>query len=59
MNITGGYAADLLKQKNIVKLSTGEEMQIIHQDGVLSNGRALGVKYIRPGDMAKKLNHCR
>ena len=59
MGVTGTFAAELLKQKNIVKLSTGEEIDLLHDNGVLSNGQAHKVKFYKPGDMSKRLNRCR
>ena len=59
MSITGSYAAGLLKQKNIIKLSSGAEVTLLNENGVLSNGRANHVKFINPGDMPKRYNNCR
>ena len=59
MSITGSFAAGLLKQKNIIKLSSGAEVTLLNENGVLSNGRANHVKFINPGDMPKRYNNCR
>ena len=61
LNVTGSFAAELLKQKNIIRLSAGEQVHLLHDNGALSNGRANNVKRINPGDIPnpKKINNCR
>ena len=58
--VTGNFMADLLKDNNIIKLSTGEKVTLLESNGVLKNGREQNVNYLKDGDLnPKRRNYCR
>ena len=51
---TGHLMVEMLRQKNIVRLGTGERIQLLDEGGALSNGTANNAKRLRPDELARK-----